>query len=162
MKPHHDRASKSPDRADLRSTGGMGKMKCTPTRASKTSYNCMYRIRGIGIDKRTKDHYFGGIYVWARRCGCLDMVVAQGNYRTSSTPIWVCDSFSYTSANLALTGDLHVPSWWGYNYIASSRLSGRGSPGGQFASPFVKAIITSPLRGLVGRSAFEAFYHSGL
>ena len=27
-------------------------------------------------------------------------------------------------ANLALAGDLHVPSWWGYNYIASSRLGG--------------------------------------
>ncbi|WP_303033555.1 hypothetical protein [uncultured Duncaniella sp.] len=33
-------------------------------------------------------------------------------------------------ANLALTGDLHVPSWWGFNYIAVSRLSGWWAFGG--------------------------------
>ena len=49
-------------------------------------------------------------------------MVDMMNYRTSSTPVWVCVSFSPRDrANLALTGDLHVPSWWG-NYIASPRL----------------------------------------
>ena len=46
------------------------------------------------------------------------MWVDTANYRTSSTPKY------RDRANLALSGDLHVPSWWGYNYIATSRLIG--------------------------------------
>ena len=41
--PHHDRASKSPARADLRSSVGMGSTKYAPIRASKTSYNSSYQ-----------------------------------------------------------------------------------------------------------------------
>ena len=87
--------------------------------------------------------------VVCRRLGRVD----EGNYRTSSTPKLVCVSFPHTSpdgANLPCRAICLSGSWWGYNYIASSRLSGRCSLRDGDNRLVVGAITTSPLRGLVG------------
>ena len=52
--------------------------------------------------------------------------MSAGNYRTSSTPIWVCVSFSPRLARMQILPWRAIcirRSWWGYNYIAASRLS---------------------------------------